>query len=635
MKPDLTKTETMCREALSKMNERCDGAQRQDGVGFNGWDRKFVDDIIDRNWTIRMVGAVHKMLKKYRGQLADLGIDYEQIPPVPLSAMAPNPGYNPPGPPSQPAQERKVTLTRVDQKIAITFPFVKELVDAVKRIDGREWDGNGRRWMVPLTPKAIEDLGVFLEFANHNMPVDQAAGLAEELQKFGKEARDMQDASMAASADFHVEGLGGELRPFQRAGVAYASKVRRCFIADEMGLGKTVQALATVQHLQAYPALVVCPASLKINWLRESNKWLRGRHAQVLPSFFKADVDVTNYESIGKLKGHILARGYKSIIFDECHYLKNHKALRTKHALEIVTGIDVRLALSGTPLVNRPAELLAQLDVIGQLEAVGGKQRFLKRFLRYSYASTGTNLDELQREMRAKCFIRRKKADVLTELPPKQRQFVEMPLASRAAYDSAADGCDETLAAIQLFRHEAARQKLPAVIEWVKEFLETGEKLVLFAVHIDIQDALVKAFPGCAKIQGEDQVSVRQQAVDRFQTDPQCKLVVCSLKAAGVGLTLTAASNVAFVEQGWTPGDMDQAEDRCHRIGQRDNVMAWYLVSTVTIDADMAELISKKRESIALATDAEKAKIETSIMGDLLKKYAGKYAKKEEKTATT
>lgn len=624
MTKPLETSRLMILSAVDAMLHVCDGASSEDGQGFNGWDSKFVRDVRAKDpmtWTPKMIEALRKTLKKYKGQLTNLGHDWDAIPSVTVDVITPSGGTTRFSPPV----DRKVRLDRVGEKVAVTFPYVPDLVAAIRNVAGREWDATRKRWLVPVTTTGLESLQAFLEVAAKHLPVEESAGLGNELASLKQEAEAMQAASIAADSDFHVEGLGGELRPFQRAGVAYASKARRTFIADEMGLGKTVQALATAQKLDAFPMLVVCPASLKINWLRESNKWLPGRHSQVLPSWFKADVDVTNYESLGKLKRSIVQRGYKAIVFDECHYLKNHKAIRTKHAQEIADGIDVRLALSGTPLVNRPAELLAQLGVIGRLEDLGGFKRFAQRYLRWDFKGFGTNLDELQREMRAKCFIRRMKKDVLTELPPKIRTRVEIELASRSAYDHAADDATEEIAAIQLLRHEAARQKLPTVIEWTREFLESGEKLVLFAVHVDIQDALVEAFPGCAKIQGDDPVPTRQAAVDRFQTDKDCRLIVCSLKAAGVGLTLTAASNVAFVEQGWTPGDMEQAEDRCHRIGQTDSVTAWYLVARNTIDQVMTDLIEQKRQAIAAATDAEKSNIDPSIMAGLRKYLHGKF----------
>ena len=611
--------------AIQNLLGVCDGASTQDGAGFNGWDARFVRDVMNQpvtSWSPKLVEALRKMLKKYRGQLETMGIDWAKIPFVDLSALT-----IPTMPGQMGAAPKSLRIDRVGEKIALTFPYNPALVVAVRDIPGREWDGGNKRWILPLTSSAIEALGKFLEIATKSLSLEDGAGILAELNSIKEEAEAMQSASMAAEADFHVEGLGGELRPFQRAGVAYASKAKRCFIADEMGLGKTVQALATVHHLNAYPVLVVCPASLKINWLRESNKWLKGHPSQVLPSWYKADVDVTNYESLPKLKQQIKERKYKSVIVDECHYVKNHKAIRTKALVEIVEGIEVRLLLSGTPIVNRPAELLAQLGVLGRLEDLGGFRRFSTRYLQWDFKGYGTNLDELQRELRAKCFIRRKKSDVLKELPPKIRTVVDMELEDKVAYENAANEAENEIGAIQLFRHEAARQKLRDVEAWVRDFLETGEKLVLFAVHIDIQKALILKFPGCATILGEETVGARQASVDRFQTDKECQLIVCSLKAAGVGLTLTAASNVAFVEQDWTPGGMEQAEDRCHRIGQLDSVTAWYLLAKGTIDTEMSELIEEKRKAISSATDSEKSKIDPSVFSKLAQKYKGRFGK--------
>lgn len=225
---------------------------------------------------------------------------------------------------------RILRVEKIGEKIALTFPYNPALVVAIREVPGREWDGGSKRWLLPLTSSSIEALGKFLEIARQSLSLEDSAGILEELSKIKEEAEAMQASSMAADADFEVKGLGGELRPFQKAGVAYASKSKRCFIADEMGLGKTVQALATVHYLNAYPALVVCPASLKINWMREANKWLPGHPNQIIPSWYKADVDVTNYEALPKLKQQIKERQYKSLIVDECHYVKNHKAIRTK-----------------------------------------------------------------------------------------------------------------------------------------------------------------------------------------------------------------------------------------------------------------------------------------------------------------
>jgi len=164
----------------------------------------------------------------------------------------------------------------------------------------------------------------------------------------------------------------------------------------------------------------------------------------------------------------------------------------------------------------------------------------------------------------------------------------------------------EALVRIGTLRQLCARGKLAAVKEWVENFLASGDKLVLFAHHVDVQQALFDAFPNAARLFGEDDATTRQANIDRFQSDPDCRLIVCSLVAGGVGVTLTAASNVAFVELSWTPAAMEQAEDRVHRIGQHDAVTAWYFLAEETIDEWMYDLLESKRQVIDHVIDGRR-----------------------------
>ena len=179
----------------------------------------------------------------------------------------------------------------------------------------------------------------------------------------------------------------------------------------------------------------------------------------------------------------------------------------------------------------------------------------------------------------------------------------------------------EHLVRIETLKQLAAKGKLAAAIDWVRDFLGSGEKLVLFATHTDIVRGLAEAFDA-PMIYGDTPVAERQAIVDRFQSDPECRLVVGNTRAAGVGLTLTAASNVAFLELGWTPAEHDQAEDRCHRYGQTaDSVNAWYLLAADTIDEDIAALIESKRAVVDAGTDGKES-LGESILGGLLDRLA-------------
>jgi len=183
----------------------------------------------------------------------------------------------------------------------------------------------------------------------------------------------------------------------------------------------------------------------------------------------------------------------------------------------------------------------------------------------------------------------------------------------------------EHLVRITALKQLAARGKMEGVKEWVENFLESGEKLVVFAHHREIQELIADTFPGSAIIHGDDDVETRQANVDRFQTDPDCKLIVCSLKAGGVGITLTAASNVAFVEQGWNPADMEQAEDRCHRIGQKSSVNIWNFIAPETIDVEIADLIAAKKLVVDAATEGKKV-TEVRTVSELIEKLKARKA---------
>jgi SNF2 family DNA or RNA helicase len=452
--------------------------------------------------------------------------------------------------------------------------------------------------------------------------------------------------SKAHDAELEIEGLGGELMPFQRAGVAYALERRRVFLADEQGLGKTIQALATVQADLAYPAVVICPASLKLNWLREIETWLPGRKAQVLSGrttqdLGGADLVVLNYEIAAAHLDGLRGIAPRALILDESHYVKNPLAVRTKAVLELVEGLGpdaLRLALTGTPVVNRPAELAPQLRALDRLGEYGTMSSF-----RRGYATPGSRR-KLHSRLRSSCFLRRRKADVLSQLPAKRRAVVPVPTTNGAEYRRAeqnfirwlseqadADGSGrmapaaraEALVKMTALRRLAARGKLDAALSWIEDFSESGERLVVFAHHREIQAAVIERFDGCARVVGDDAMDEREANVRRFQSDDGPAICVCSLQVAAHGFTLTAAANVVFLELDWTPAKHDQAEDRLHRIGQAESVTAWYLLATETIDERIAALLAEKRDVVDSVTDGGGGD-GASIADELIGSYVGR-----------
>jgi SWI/SNF-related matrix-associated actin-dependent regulator of chromatin subfamily A-like protein 1 len=483
-------------------------------------------------------------------------------------------------------------------------------------------------------PFCVPELDEFL--ATHETWIaPDALTLLQEVREEHAQAAGLVELSAATEAPLDEQvapTLGGELKPFQRAGVRYLLRQRRAFLADEQGLGKTIEALATLEADNAYPAIVVCPASLKLNWLRELSLWLPHRSAQALSGTSgsnpveRADVTVVNYDIVAARLSTLSAIAPRALVLDESHYCKNAAAKRTQAVQQLSTAVPrdgLVLALTGTPVMNRPPELISQLRILGRLADFGSGAQFGKRF-----RGADAHL-RLHWHLRARCFARRLKADVLPQLPAKTRAVVPIELDNEPEYRLAENDLIAWLQSQPFDLHEldakvaaalraerlvrlnalkllAARGKLHAALAWIHDFLSSGERLVVFAHHREIQRALLERFPHALHILGQDSPLARDAALQAFQAPDdggRNQLIVCSIEVAGHGITLTQASNVAFLELDWTPAKHDQAEDRCHRFGQEDTVNASYLLAAGTVDETIATLLERKRAVIGAVTD--------------------------------
>lgn len=550
------------------------------------------------------------------------------------------------------------TVELEDGKLSVSFPYDKATVSAIKKLGGK-FDPKKKKWSLILSGKNVELLEK-MGFAVHR---DVKEALSELKEKVA--------LSSAAEADIEIPGLKANLYGYQKAGVKFALERLRVLIADDMGLGKTVQAIAFLQaRKDLRPALIVCPASLKLNWEAEIRKFAESCPENVTEVLSgensyepEAPILTINYDILASWKT-VLEGKAKVVVLDESHYIKNRSAQRTKAVQEIAKGVEAIICLTGTPVLNRPMDLFTQLNLLAPDEfpdyfqyglryCAGHKKKIFVRGGKEKYVwdfSGASNTNELYERLRSTVMIRRLKKDVLKELPPKRIAVIPVGLSKpeeyriaerdfmywlkewtkRGKYDQnrlEAAVRAEALAKIEYLKQCAVRLKIKSVLEWVSDFLESGEKLILFAHHRNVINYLEKQFPGCAVLRGGEDARTKQAAVERFQKDRDCRLFIGSIQAAGVGLTLTAASNVAVIEFPWRPADLDQAIDRAHRIGQTNSVTAWCLVASVpgmkTVDERIMELLEEKRRVAEQVLDGAERKKATDIdiLKDLLNGY--------------
>jgi len=473
------------------------------------------------------------------------------------------------------------------------------------------------------------------------------------------------------TARFTPAGL--ELMPHQGQVVAAAAAGQRTFLlADEPGLGKTAQALLAAEAANAYPLLVVVPNVVKTNWAREAARWTPRRQATVVQSDGQtvdgfADIVVLNYEILDRHVGWLGDFGFRGMVVDEAHFIKNKASQRSQHVLALSERIRSRtvrpllMALTGTPLINDIDDFRAIWQFLGWIDEG-------KPLGELADALEDTGLTPAEHGFYAaarQCVIdlgivRRRKIDVAADIPA--RRIADIPveldgpagrsiraaerdlarrmmaryqtaLASRPA-DLNVDGIDLDLVR-QVARWELkdaanadsgqnvftmmrriGQAKAELAADYAAQLARSTGKVVFFAKHIDVMDAAEEAFTRAgvrfSSIRGDQSGKTRQANIDAFVNDPDVAIAVCSLTAAGVGLNLQVASNIVLAELSWTDAEQTQAIDRSHRIGQSEPVTAWRIIAAQTIDSRIAELIDSKAGLAARALDGSDEEVSSS-----------------------
>lgn len=564
-----------------------------------------------------------------------------------------------------------IYITETPGFYRLSFDYHPRLVEIIKRIPAKpKWDSEDRQWVVK------KNSAFYPPDRNAQWYVEAFAQWAVKNRYATAIARRSETHDVTYDIPPMKEFVGEHYMllnpyPYQLEGVRYALDNKRCIFGDQPGLGKTMQAICAVvkahkevkQYGETFPTLVICPASLKINWQREFKKFagidaiiLDDKNRSVWQRYFEmkrpdgeplSPVFIVNYESLKKffvanIKDHARftlrsiqfderVNMFKSIIIDESHKCKSTKTQQAKYVEGICKGKQWIFELTGTPVVNNNTDLIQQLRILGRLDDFGGYKQFVGRYC--DGPKQSSNLKELNYRLWCNCFFRREKQKVLTQLPEKTRQYFTCDITNRKEYDDAErdvlqylrtykNASDDKIqramrgqimVKMGILKAIAARGKVKAVSDFIHDIIDGGEKLIMFAYLKEVVDALKQEFPDAVTVTGSDNIQQKQIAVDRFQNDDDCKLIILNYRSGGTGLTLTAASRVGFIEFPWTYSDCEQAEDRAHRNGQKNNVNCYYFLGDKTIDKYMYHVIQTKKD-IANEVTGTTTQIEEDIV---------------------
>jgi SWI/SNF-related matrix-associated actin-dependent regulator 1 of chromatin subfamily A len=521
------------------------------------------------------------------------------------------------------------------------FVFVSDInFKDIPKKAGFNWDTKNKFWYT-RDPDIASKL---IDYADHDTSQEIQFAKQKNIESIEKSFQSDTDISIPVPDGLSYLG-------YQKAGIQYASEKQNCLIADEMGLGKTIQAIGLINLKHFKKIIVVCPAFLKLNWRNELKKWLVDELSisVVNGSFDDADITIINYDILKKYRDQIAKNNYDLAIYDESHYIKNFKANRTKAALAI--NATKKLYLTGTPILNRPIELFTVLNSC-KIDLASNWYRFVKQYCnakktKYGWDTGGaSNMEEFGRKLRAQIMVRRLKKDVLSELPDKTRQIIELDaklggielkneisalenyerntaelkkqlremrknkLENSENYKVAIEkmkGFRADFLRIAELRHKTALKKLDSAIEQIENNLENNAQIIVFAHHTDlikkIEERLIDKKITVGSVTGATDIETRQKIVDAFQAG-NIKVFLGSIMACGVGITLTNASLVMFLELEWSPSAISQAEDRAHRIGQVHNILVQFLVFDGSVDSMLAKNIVEKTDVIESILDS-------------------------------
>ena len=514
----------------------------------------------------------------------------------------------------------KIEILLVDKKTAaVIIPYDKMLLAKFKyEIDGRKWNGDEKHWEFPIVhlPK------LFTLFSN--IKCDQK--VLDKVEELKSRRQELDEIRQLEDTEFEIPGLKLQLYNYQRVGVKFIDRAGgRCLIADAPGLGKTAQAIAYAQ-LHKLKTLIVCPLSVVVNWQREIKKFT-GKDSTIWDSKYydgnlKNQFHISHYDAIAKNNHFLRDQGFDLLVCDEATYLKNRQTIRAKSILgswkerRKYPGIKTKytIFLTGTPVMSRPIEAFSLLNFLDK-ERFNNFYHFVERYGGWK-GEAPRNLQDLH-DRTKDLVIRRKKDQVLKELPKKQRNdlYVELTKDEKKEYQQLLKEVfgqwkisgKPSVTHMPKLQGFLIQKKMPRLMEMIDEFMDNDRSILIFSNYLDPLRFLSEHYKEkAALLTGNMNRNQRQESIDRLVSG-EAKIGCFSLLAAGMGIDglQKTIDTVVFLSLDWVPANHEQAEDRTHRIGQTNQVQAYYMLCEDTIDEYMRDILKEKQKVADLVVDGE------------------------------
>lgn len=537
------------------------------------------------------------------------------------------------------------TAYKIENKIFLKFPYNQGIIGIIKTIPDRWYHPDKKEWSVPFTRLQELQDKVIIPYKFKAEGFD----LVEEIKTpISVNTKPVQEI------DFFDLSLKLQPRPYQIEGIDFCLQKKFVINGSDMGVGKTAMSILSVLSQKLYPCLIITPSSVKYNWANEFSKWTNN-----IPTISIVDsnviedkqVVIINYDRLFKNIVTLNNIRWKCIIADEFHNLKNAKAKKTHAVRDIIRSSKPEYIqfLSGTPIMNRPSELITPLTLLGKFKEVGNNWKyFVERYCnakstRFGWDISGaSNTLELNQKLQKSCYFRVNKRDVLTELPPIQETILNFELSNQKEYNRAMSdlveflteakgqqAADNALAAEHLVLMSTLRQlsslgKLESIFEWIDDFLESSEeKLVIFGVFKESLKEISKRY-NCKLIDGSVNAENKFKMIREFAKNSD-RILCGNIQSLGTGTDglQESCSCMLVIDLPWRPSDIDQTISRLERSGQKNNINVYFPLAS-SIDIEMWDLISNKRK----ITDAVNKGIDTGEQVSISKELIERLIKK-------